>query len=252
MTYTINQNKQFNSIEIAFDCKPSEAVRTALKELKFRWHRTKKVWYGYTDAETVTEAINAAESPLIIPESKPVDGHGLYDGWEGGNARTWHSDKELKKFLLSDFKKAGIKATIRFERGGYLTSLTVTISMSRAMIKPFDEYNYEPYLSGWIDYEEEDGTHQCIFGEKFWSLDGEERARLLPLIKAYAYKLGIQHITESNTYSPYEKDILTDEGQKILDTVKEIVSSYNRDCSNSQIDYFDRDIYDHYAVKFID
>ena len=64
MAYTINQNKEFNSIEIAFDCKPSEAVRTALKELKFRWHKVKKVWYGYTDAETVTKAINAAESEI--------------------------------------------------------------------------------------------------------------------------------------------------------------------------------------------
>ena len=69
MTYTINQNKQFNSIEIAFDCKPSEAVRTALKELKFRWHSVKKVWYGYSDAETVTNAIHAAENN-VKPEPK--------------------------------------------------------------------------------------------------------------------------------------------------------------------------------------
>lgn len=252
MTFTITPNKQYNSIEIAFDCKPSEAVRTALKELKFRWHRAKKVWYGYATAEAATEAINAAESPLIIPESQFVDGGGMYDGWEGGNNKMWHDDKELKALLLADFKKAGIKATIRFDRGGYLTALTVTVKIPKSMIKPFEEYNFDPYLTGWIDYDEIDGSHQCIFAEKYWSLPDEERARILPLIKEYAYNTGIRHITESNTYSPYEKDILTAEGQKILDTAKEIVTSYNRDCTNSMIDYFDRDIYDSYAVKFID
>lgn len=65
MTYTINQNKQFNSIEIAFDCKPSEAVRTALKELKFRWHRAKKVWYGYAEEETIKALLNGTPADQI-------------------------------------------------------------------------------------------------------------------------------------------------------------------------------------------
>ena len=38
MTYTINTNAEFNSLEIFFDGKPNEAIRNALKELKFRWH----------------------------------------------------------------------------------------------------------------------------------------------------------------------------------------------------------------------
>lgn len=65
MTYTINQNKQFNSIEIAFDCKPSEAVRTALKELKFRWHKVKKVWYGYADEETIKTLLSGTPADQI-------------------------------------------------------------------------------------------------------------------------------------------------------------------------------------------
>lgn len=65
MTYTINQNKQFNSIEIAFDCKPSEAVRTALKELKFKWHRVKKVWYGYADEEAIKTLLSGTPADQI-------------------------------------------------------------------------------------------------------------------------------------------------------------------------------------------
>ena len=65
MTFTINQNKQFNSIEIAFDCKPSEAVRTALKELKFKWHRVKKVWYGYAEEETIKAILSGTPANQV-------------------------------------------------------------------------------------------------------------------------------------------------------------------------------------------
>lgn len=63
MNYTITANPEFNSIEITFDGKPSEAIRTALKDLRFRWHNLKKVWYGYTDEETARKAIETAENP---------------------------------------------------------------------------------------------------------------------------------------------------------------------------------------------
>lgn len=61
-TYTINRNEAFNSIEVLFDGKPSEAIREALKNLRFRWHGVKKVWYGYKTEEEVREAIEGAES----------------------------------------------------------------------------------------------------------------------------------------------------------------------------------------------
>lgn len=60
MTYEITRNAEFNSIEITFDGKPSEAIRSALKALRFRWHSVKRVWYGYADEATAREAIEAA------------------------------------------------------------------------------------------------------------------------------------------------------------------------------------------------
>lgn len=62
MTYTIANNTQFNSTEITFDGKPSEKVRTVLKEMHYRWHSVKKVWYGYKDEETIRKAIDNAEN----------------------------------------------------------------------------------------------------------------------------------------------------------------------------------------------
>ena len=62
MTYTITNNTQFNSTEITFDGKPSEKVRSVLKEMHYRWHSVKKVWYGYKDEETIKKAIENAEN----------------------------------------------------------------------------------------------------------------------------------------------------------------------------------------------
>lgn len=71
MTYTINQNPEFNSLEILFDSKPSDSVRTALKDLRFRWHGVKKVWYGYADEATTRKAIEqAADSKTAAPAKK--------------------------------------------------------------------------------------------------------------------------------------------------------------------------------------
>ena len=59
-TYTITPNEAFKSLEISFSDKPSEAVREALKSLRYRWHSLKKVWYGYSTEETVRKAIDEA------------------------------------------------------------------------------------------------------------------------------------------------------------------------------------------------
>lgn len=62
MTYTITENKQYNSIEINFNEKPNETIRNNLKELRFRWHNVKKVWYGYASKEDILRAIETNET----------------------------------------------------------------------------------------------------------------------------------------------------------------------------------------------
>ena len=74
--YKINHNEAFKSLEIVFDGKPSEAVRDALKSLRYRWHGVKKIWYGYSDEETVRTAINNAmngkTATKVAKVAKPV------------------------------------------------------------------------------------------------------------------------------------------------------------------------------------
>jgi len=62
MTYTISRNDAFNSVEVVFTGKPSEAVRSALKGLRFRWHGVRKLWYGYSTEDEVRQAIDQADA----------------------------------------------------------------------------------------------------------------------------------------------------------------------------------------------
>lgn len=72
--YTITRNNDFNSVEIQFTGKPSEAVRDALKALRFRWHSVKKVWYGYATEDAAREAIvNAEQTKAEQPETRRAD-----------------------------------------------------------------------------------------------------------------------------------------------------------------------------------
>ena len=74
--FTISDNVEHGSLEISFDSKPSDEVRHVLKENKFRWHKVKKVWFGFADRQTITNALRAAyESETKPAESvtKPAD-----------------------------------------------------------------------------------------------------------------------------------------------------------------------------------
>lgn len=73
MNATITKNEQYNSVEVSFDGKPSEAIRDALKALRFRWHGVKKVWYGRSTIEEVKKAIGepAQSEPEAATKSDP-------------------------------------------------------------------------------------------------------------------------------------------------------------------------------------
>lgn len=277
-TYVINA--EYNGIEISFSDKPGDIIRDELKKHGFRWHKAKKVWYAKNTekrlglaerlanrentineerkqnrakAESKVSKLNesAGNAPLVIPSAKFVDGGGLYDGWEGGNNKNWHSDQELKALLLADFKKAGISATVRFGRGGYTTSLTVTIKISMEEIASYEEFSgrYCVPGSGWLYYTNDSGKLCDIFSDTFWSMEEAERDAMQENITRTAYNLAVKRLTDSGACHSSTIDVLTEAGNAKYRAVQAIVDSYNRDCSNSMVDYFDRDIYDHYTFK---
>ena len=58
--FTISDNVEHGSLEITFDGKSSDTVRDVLKENKFRWHKAKKLWYGYGERDAIRNALHAA------------------------------------------------------------------------------------------------------------------------------------------------------------------------------------------------
>lgn len=101
MTYTINTNTTFNSLEITFDSKPDQKIRAALKSLKFRWHNTKKLWYGYAEEKALTKALGF-ETPETTPENpKP----------KKSETKSTHS-KRIKyyKAVIQDSKKRFVES----------------------------------------------------------------------------------------------------------------------------------------------
>lgn len=72
--YSITNNDYFKSIEISFTEKPSEQIRNVLKALRFRWHYTKKVWYGYANKQVLIDRLNTVMPVKVEPVKveKPV------------------------------------------------------------------------------------------------------------------------------------------------------------------------------------
>lgn len=94
MTYTITNNPEFNSLEITFDGKPAQAVRDALKALRFRWHSVKKVWYGYATEEAARAAIDGKPiegKPEKTQTAQKVDRYALRAEF----AKAWNSPKMI-------------------------------------------------------------------------------------------------------------------------------------------------------------
>lgn len=254
---TVSYNQELNGIEISFQNKPGANIRDALKAAGFRWHNAKKLWYAKSTADRLelVDRLTGQEQPtlaaepeaLIIPNAKFVDGGGLYDGWEGGNNKAWLTDQELKALLMADFRKAGINASVRFGRGGYSTSLTVTIRIKQEDVAPFEQFatSYKIGCSGWLNYTDATGKIIDIYSDRYWAMTGTERDKMQDNFTRTAYKIAVDHLQYGY------QDALTEDARKKYETVKAIVNSYNRDCSNSMVDYFDRDIYDSYVFKIV-
>jgi len=266
MTYEIKPNEQFKSLEIYFTEKPEAETRDALKALRFRWNPKKSCWYGFADLATLSETLENVtgkkpeENALLIPDAETVDdGDPLYSGWQGGNYTNWNTTKELKDQLKAAFKKCGLKVTIREDGGTYTTSLYFTWTISRSKdIVPFDDFckkygndNAKMFPLSHMTYKNDDGKYESIFIDKYYKLAGEKPEEAEKIKQGHlVYEYENQIKSGAGYRTPLE--VLTEEAEKKRQLLKTIVSSFNRDCSNSMIDYFDRSFYDHYYFKVVE
>ena len=177
MTYTITNNAKFNSLEITFDGKPSEAVRDALKALKFRWHSLKKCWYGYAAEHEVIDAIlstSTEEAPAEVVTDGYFGGGAVYGS--KSNLHLYGSD--LAKAIRADIKSAGIKGVTIASKHG---NIQATITTTAADILPEADFTASYQVKGsfgWVDYEDENGCLKTISTCDYYSLPEELREKI--------------------------------------------------------------------------
>lgn len=199
MTTAINYNLALNGIELSFDAMPAEAVRAALKNNGFRWHKAKKIWYAkYT--ETRDEIAKAIAGGKSLPEAETdtsdwggeFDATGGYMGggsWRGSKSAHHMTGAELNKAIRADLKNHGITG-VSLRKSGY-SSIDVTITATDADLTP-------------------EGLEEC----GAWGIQVNQYA-----IDRYADKFAPGFLAK-------------------VKAVNECVNSYRYDESNAMVDYF--------------
>ena len=246
MTYEIRDNGEFNSKEIYFDGKPSEAVRTALKGLKFRWHGKKRCWYGYADESTLISAILETNGDQEQEEPAAV----ITDGYLGGGAvygsksRLGLYGKELKKAIQDDIKAAGLKGVTLSMKNG---NITATIRTTSEDFITLEEYIKVYEIQGgqyWIEYIDDEGKRTTIHRDRFYALDSfEERESIRISAATLDYQTCTTGLTYLNEYYLEKNKHFTPEAMEKINKINTIISAYRFDESNAMVDYFHTNFY---------
>lgn len=250
MTYTINTNTTFNSLEISFDHKPSAKVLEALKSLKFRWHNAKKLWYGFTTEYALISAIQNAEQ-----EENPFQTGVIYsDGYMGAirtdgiNSNKRLYGKDLTEAIRAHIKQAGIK-NVTVSRKSYSGGQTLTLKIKfdpDTDLVSLDDYctQYEVNPGTWYYYDEGDKHALSMFGDKWFDLDGDEREQMRRKFAEYSYNRIRKGVPVSEYYLTADRyPEYTPEFFKKITKINSIVASYRYDDSNGQVDYFNTNFY---------
>lgn len=242
MKYEIRTNPKFNSQEIYFDGKPSEAIRTALKALKFRWHGAKKCWYGFAHESTIVDAIlgtSTEEEPATVYTDGYLGGGAVY----GSKSNLHLYGTDLAKAIRADIKNAGIKGVTIASKNGNIQA-TVTIAASDLIPKDAFIDSYQVTGSfGWVHYTDENGCSKSVSTCDYYYLpeDLKEKIRFEHAAAEYARDYATQN--SLNHYHIDKYTGFTDAGRAKIKAVLAIIEAYRYDESNSMVDYFNTNFY---------
>lgn len=248
MTYEIRSNAQFNSSEIYFDGKPSEAILTALKNMKFRWHAAKKCWYGYAAEHKIISAIletSTEEDPATVVTDGYLGGGAIYGS--KSNLHLYGSD--LAKAIRTDLKSAGIKGvTIASKHGNIQATMTVTES-DRI---PFDRFLADYKIKGsfgWVDYTDDNGMRKTVSVYDYYALPEDLKERIRIDHAEREYKRDYCTNAMLNHYHLDKYDGFTPEFISKVHKVLDIIEAYHYDESNAMVDYFNTNFYIYIYTK---
>ena len=249
MTATYNINQELNGIEISFGAKPEAATLDALKANGYRWHRAKKVWYAKQTAERLelAKAITDGQTATATARGNAkVDTINL-DGL-GENHPGYHST-DLTKAIREDLKQRGVSGcTVRAGRGGYTSSITVTIKATADDFASVEEmkkrYTFSRFTCN-ADRGFYDGENYVY---NFYDLtDNEQQAEYDKYIRYQGAKL--------DSIGKYHLDDRADNWElssafyKKVCAIYKIANQWNYDKSDSMTDYFDVGYYLDLEIK---
>lgn len=240
MTYEIKQNPNYNSLEVYFDGKPSEAVRNALKAHKFRWHSVKRCWYGYGISEESLAAAITGTTTEEEPASVIADGYMGGGAVYGSKSNRHLYGADLSAAVRADLKAAGIKGvTVKVHSYSGGQSLAISCKFSHSDYLPWEQYLAQYTISPgqyWIYTDT--GT---IHIDRYYAMTAAEQEQIRHDAAAHDYRRITT--TEQQIHSVSRVDYLTAATFAKLEAVDAIVSAYRYDCSNSMVDYFDTNFY---------
>lgn len=171
-------------------------------------------------------------------------------GYIGENRHKWSGEKELKDLLKAEFKKNGLKVSVRSERAGWHIGLNFSLKIGEEDIRSFDEYKEglgsmwkADYGKSWFRYGI--GSGDWMHWSDFESASDEVRKDVEDKFWKYHYDCDVRSLRAGSL----RKDALREKAVADAELCEKIVRSYNRDESDAMVDYFCRSIYDWYHVK---
>lgn len=252
MTYDIRENPTYNSREVYFSGKPSEATRTALKALKMRWNGKKVCWYGYASESELINAIQDAE------QQDGGEGATVYtEGYMGGGAVYGSKSNkslygaDLAAAIRADIKAAGIKGvTISKGKATYTDTIRAKITIEAADLRAdfmlsdddifrelnrYGVYDGENYIY-WRDLDK-DGKGICFDSPELQELKRKATAYTLSRYSRSCIDIN-QYYLDAEHYPEFTAAFLAK-----VQTVRDIIAAYRYDESNSMVDYFNTNMY---------
>lgn len=181
-----------------------------------------------------------------------------YNGWTGNQNQHLYG-KNLTRAIREDLQKVLCEGerplkksdvSVRRGRGGYTTSLYITIKADRhSNIIATDEEirgrvidNMRRGRMNWV------GATFGIYYDDYRAKSDEEQ-RQIEDDTANAVLANIKGDMNINQYHLDREEVLSDYGKEVFKACEQVVNAYNSDHSDAMSDYFDRGIYDSYELR---
>lgn len=259
--YTITAGTHTNSLEIYFEGKPAVKIRDALKALRYRWNPAKACWYGFASESATVEALQKFSENGVSWDGEQIDGATVHtDGYLGGgavygsksNRHLYGSD--LSKAIREDIKTAGLKGvSVKCGKSTNTDKINITVTVTAADLVPLDEYiaAYEVRPTfNWIYLDNGEGnTPEDMHIDKYFDATAEEQAEIRRRAATYEHRRALTTEQNINHYHMDKYREYSPEFMSKLERIREIVTAYHWDESNSMVDYFSTNFYWNICTK---